>query len=61
MTASHVGRSVRIEEVSMSSETSIPVVRAPRGTDLSCLGWQQEAAMRMLMNNLDPEVRNQPS
>ncbi len=31
-------------------------VRAPRGTEISCKGWQQEAALRMLMNNLDPEV-----
>jgi urocanate hydratase len=31
-------------------------VRAPRGTSLSCRGWPQEAAMRMLMNNLDPDV-----
>jgi urocanate hydratase len=36
------------------------VVRAPRGTQLSCLGWPQEAAMRMLMNNLDPEVAERP-
>jgi urocanate hydratase len=35
-------------------------VRAPRGTDLSCRGWQQEAALRMLMNNLDPEVAEDP-
>jgi urocanate hydratase len=35
-------------------------VRAPRGTTLSCKGWQQEAAMRMLMNNLDPEVAEHP-
>jgi urocanate hydratase len=35
-------------------------VRAPRGTDLSCRGWPQEAAMRMLMNNLDPEVAEHP-
>ncbi|HYM60306.1 MAG TPA: urocanate hydratase [Thermoanaerobaculia bacterium] len=35
-------------------------VRAPRGTALSCLGWQQEAALRMLMNNLDPEVAERP-
>jgi urocanate hydratase len=35
-------------------------VRAPRGTDLSCRGWPQEAAMRMLMNNLDPEVAERP-
>src|ERR1043165_8141515 len=37
------------------------VIRAPRGTALSCKGWQQEAAMRMLMNNLDPEVAERPS
>ena len=35
-------------------------VRAPRGTTLSCRGWGQEAAMRMLMNNLDPEVAEHP-
>ncbi|MFI5277875.1 MAG: urocanate hydratase [Ktedonobacterales bacterium] len=35
-------------------------VRAPRGTQLSCKGWQQEAALRMLMNNLDPEVAERP-
>jgi urocanate hydratase len=35
-------------------------VRAPRGIELSCKGWQQEAALRMLMNNLDPEVAERP-
>ncbi len=35
-------------------------VRAPRGTELSCRGWQQEAPLRMLMNNLDPEVAENP-
>jgi urocanate hydratase len=35
-------------------------VRAPRGTQLSCRGWEQEAALRMLMNNLDPEVAEDP-
>jgi len=35
-------------------------VRSPRGNALSCKGWQQEAAMRMLMNNLDPEVAERP-
>ncbi len=35
-------------------------VRAPRGTKLNCKGWQQEAALRMLMNNLDPEVAEAP-
>jgi urocanate hydratase len=38
----------------------IRVIRAPRGTELTCLGWQQEAALRMLMNNLDPEVAERP-
>ena len=35
-------------------------VRAPRGSTLSCKGWQQEAALRMLMNNLDPDVAERP-
>jgi len=35
-------------------------VRAPRGSEISCKGWQQEAALRMLMNNLDPEVAERP-
>ena len=35
-------------------------IRAPRGTQLRCKGWQQEAALRMLMNNLDPEVAEAP-
>ena len=35
-------------------------VRAPRGNTISCKGWQQEAALRMLMNNLDPEVAEHP-
>jgi len=36
------------------------LVQAPRGTELSCKGWPQEAALRMLMNNLDPEVAEHP-
>jgi urocanate hydratase len=36
------------------------VVRAPRGTELTCRNWPQEAALRMLMNNLDPEVAERP-
>jgi len=36
------------------------VIRAPRGAQLSCKGWIQEAALRMLMNNLDPEVAENP-
>jgi urocanate hydratase len=44
-------------EAQVSSYTRI---RAPRGTTLSCKGWQQEAAMRMLMNNLDEDVAERP-
>jgi urocanate hydratase len=36
------------------------VIRAPRGTTRSCKGWVQEAALRMIMNNLDPEVAEKP-
>jgi urocanate hydratase len=36
------------------------VIRAPRGTTITCKGWLQEAAMRMLMNNLDPDVARDP-
>jgi len=39
---------------------TISEVRAPRGTKISCKGWQQEGALRMLMNNLDPEVAERP-
>ena len=35
-------------------------IRAPRGSHISCKGWQQEAALRMLMNNLDPDVAERP-
>src|SRR6202162_258557 len=49
----------------MPIETEIPTspktsIRAPRGNTLSCKGWQQEAAMCMLMNNLDEEVAERP-
>src|SRR5215207_6602454 len=39
---------------------SARTVRAPRGSQRSCKGWVQEAALRMLMNNLDPEVAEDP-
>ena len=35
-------------------------IKAPKGIELSCKGWIQEAAMRMLMNNLDPDVAEDP-
>ena len=38
-----------------------PIIRAPRGAERTCKGWVQEAAMRMLMNNLDPEVAENPA
>ena len=48
-------------QTTMTTTTSGPRhVRAPRGTELSCLGWEQEAALRMLMNNLDPEGGRTP-
>ncbi len=43
------------------STAAIPTIRAPRGTALRCRGWQQEAALRCLMNNLDPEVAERPA
>ena len=44
----------------MSAETAPPIIRAPRGLERSCKGWHQEAALRMLMNNLDPDVAEAP-
>jgi urocanate hydratase len=44
----------------MTTATESRTVRAPRGTTISCRGWIQEAAMRMLMNNLDPDVAERP-
>src|SRR5437870_13199456 len=46
-------------ETDISPSTYTPI-RAPRGTSISCKGWHQEAAMRMLMNNLDEEVGERP-
>src|SRR6186997_1579189 len=44
----------------MTTEAGPRPVRAPRGAELTCRGWAQEAALRMLMNNLDPEVAEDP-
>src|SRR5579862_1901464 len=46
-------------DLEVSPKTYSPI-RAPRGTSLTCKGWQQEAAMRMIMNNLDEEVAERP-
>ncbi|MEK6800165.1 MAG: urocanate hydratase [Planctomycetota bacterium] len=43
-----------------AATTPARTIRAPRGSSLTCKGWPQEAAMRMLMNNLDPEVAEHP-
>jgi urocanate hydratase len=40
--------------------TATRIIKAPRGTTITCKGWPQEAAMRMLMNNLDPDVAERP-
>src|SRR5690348_724080 len=65
---SSAGSSLRHERIIMTTTTVAPertgrgprVIRAPRGTSISCKGWQQEAALRMLMNNLDPDVAERP-
>jgi urocanate hydratase len=44
-----------------SATAAVRTIRAPRGTALSCRSWLQEAALRMLMNNLDPDVAERPS
>ena len=49
-----------MSDILPGAEAGARVVRAPRGTTISCKGWQQEAALRMLMNNLDPDVAERP-
>jgi urocanate hydratase len=44
----------------VASATQVHTIRAPTGTAISCKGWHQEAALRMLMNNLDPAVAERP-
>jgi urocanate hydratase len=46
--------------VSPATRVRTTTIRAPRGVGLSCKGWPQEAALRMLMNNLDPDVAEKP-
>jgi len=46
--------------MTFSIGTPVSGIRAPRGTEMTCLGWQQEAAYRMLQNNLDSEVAESP-
>src|SRR5215471_10284035 len=54
------GKELTMREARPADAAGPRPVRAPRGTTLSCKGWPQEAAMRMLMNNLDPEVAEHP-
>ena len=49
-----------LKELQIGLGRSRPV-RAPRGTTLHCKGWHQEAALRMLCNNLDPECGEKPA
>jgi urocanate hydratase len=49
-----------MSKLATENHTTYQPVRAPRGTEISCQGWPQEAALRMLMNNLDPEVAEKP-
>ena len=52
---------VAIDPSSITAATKVrDPIHAPRGSKISCKGWQQEAALRMLMNNLDPEVAERP-
>ena len=49
-----------MSKLATENGTTYQPMRAPRGTQISCKGWPQEAALRMLMNNLDPEVGERP-
>jgi len=54
-----------VTDLIVASDTKTSVkrrgpIRAPRGTSISCKGWHQEAALRLLMNNLDPDVAERP-
>src|SRR5271154_5275514 len=46
--------------VGVQAEAAHRLIRAPRGNERTCKGWIQEAALRMLMNNLDPDVAEDP-
>src|SRR5213593_2268851 len=52
--------SVTVPETTAGAGLGKGPFRAPRGTTISCKGWQQEAALRMLLNNLDPQVAEKP-
>src|ERR1700674_123679 len=53
-------RRMSMSKLATEEASGYQPVRAPRGSAMSCKGWQQEAALRMLMNTLDPEVAEKP-
>src|ERR1700681_3127255 len=55
-----VSRSNRVNWLNSFKNMSARIIRAPRGAKLNCKGWHQEAALRCLMNNLDPDVAERP-
>ncbi|KMO84253.1 Urocanate hydratase [Mycolicibacterium chubuense] len=57
---SNGARSGVLDAMGTTTSSSPRPVRAPRGSEITCKGWQQEAVLRMLMNNLDPEVAEHP-
>ncbi len=60
MTGTHNTNAVNDVELAAHATSGPRPVRAPRGSSISCRGWEQEAALRMLMNNLDAEVAERP-
>src|ERR1700751_5782112 len=54
------GGALRVMPVDTKVTSTYTPMRAARGMEISCKGWQQEAALRMLMNNLDEEVAERP-
>ena len=55
-----IGIAIDSASAAIGAESGPRLVRAPRGNTRTCLGWEQEAALRMLMNNLDPDVAERP-
>src|SRR6476660_874179 len=58
--ASAIMKAEPASEIAMNEIRNTRVIRAPRGSEISCRNWSSEAALRMLMNNLDPEVAERP-
>ncbi len=56
----NINRELFMAESRAQSASSYKPIRAPRGLELSCKGWQQEAALRLLMNSVDPAIAEHP-